>query len=173
MNARNRFTRRLGIAGVAAGIAIVMSAETDAGSATANLSVSASVAVNCTISTGALAFGSYDPVVTHASSPLDGTGSVTIACTKGSSQTIGLGLGSNASGSQRRMTDGSSNYLNYELYQNSARTTVWGNSGADLYTPAAAPSKAARTFTVYGRVAANQDVPAGTYTDTVVATVNF
>jgi hypothetical protein len=28
--------------------------------------------------------------------------------------TVGLGLGSNASGSTRRMTDGSSNYLTYE-----------------------------------------------------------
>ena len=28
-------------------------------------------------------------------------------------------------------------------------------------------------FTVYGRIAGNQDVPAGSYSDTVVATVNF
>jgi spore coat protein U-like protein len=31
----------------------------------------------------------------------------------------------------------------------------------------------ARNFPVYGRVAANQDVVAGVYSDTVVATVNF
>ena len=104
---------------------------------------------------------------------LDGTGTVTIACTKGATTTIGLGLGGNASGSTRRLTDGSGNYLTYEAYQDSSHATVWGTSGAGLLTPAAAPSKAARNFTVYGRIAGNQDVPAGSYTDTVTATVNF
>jgi spore coat protein U-like protein len=127
---------------------------------------------NCTISTAALAFGSYDPVVAHASTNLDGTGTVTVACTKGASSTIGLGLGSNAAGSVRRMTDGSSNYLTYELYSDASRTTVW-NTAAGLYNPGVAPSKVARNFTVYGRVVSNQDVPAGSYNDTVVATVNF
>jgi spore coat protein U-like protein len=144
-----------------------------AASASTSLSVTATVNNNCTISTAALAFGTYDPIVTNASSPLDGTGTVTIACTKGATTTIGLGLGANASGSTRRMTDGSGNYLTYEAYQDSSHSTVWGTSGAGLLTPAAAPSKAARDFTVYGRVAGNQDVPAGSYTDTVTATVNF
>lgn len=147
--------------------------QVSAATATANLSVSATVSNNCTISTAALAFGSYDPVVAHASTNLDGSGTVTIACTKGAATTIGFGLGSNAAGSTRRMGDGASDFLTYELYQDSGRTTVWGNSGAGLFTPAAAPSKAARNFTVYGRVTSNQDVPAGSYADTVVATVNF
>jgi spore coat protein U-like protein len=142
-------------------------------SASTSLSVTASVNNNCTISTAALAFGTYDPVVTNASAVLDGTGTVTIACTKGATATIGLGLGNNPSGSTRRMTDGSGNYLTYEAYQDSSHSTVWGTSGAGLLTPAAAPSKAARNFTVYGRIAGNQDVPAGSYTDTVTATVNF
>lgn len=143
------------------------------GSASANLGVSASVANNCTISTSPLAFGSYDPVVANASTNLDATGTVTVACTKGATATIGLGLGSNAAGNTRRMTDGSSNFLSYEVYQDSSRATVWGNSGADLLSPSAAPSKNTRDFTVYGRVPSNQDVPAGSYTDTVTATVNF
>jgi spore coat protein U-like protein len=144
-----------------------------AGSASANLSVSAAVANNCTISTSALAFGAYDPVVANASANLDATGTVTVACTKGATATIGLGLGSNASGNTRRMTDGSSNFLTYEVYQDSSRSAVWGNSGAELLTPSAAPSKSTRDFTVYGRIPSNQDVPAGSYADTVMATVNF
>ena len=144
-----------------------------AASATANLAVSATVTNNCTITTAPLSFGSYDPVVAHASANLDGTGTVIVACTKGTAPTIGLGLGSNASGSVRRMADGASNYLSYELYQETGRTTVWTNTGAGLLSPVAAPSKAARNFTVYGRVPSNQDVPAGSYSDTVVATVNF
>jgi spore coat protein U-like protein len=166
----------LGWAAAVSGMAIVaagFSAPASAATATANLGVSATVTNNCTISTAALAFGSYDPVVANASTDLDGTGTVTVSCTKGASSTIGLGLGSNASGSTRRMTDGSSNYLTYELYSDAGRTTVWGNAGGALYNPGAAPSKAARNFTVYGRVTSNQDVPAGSYNDTVVATVNF
>jgi spore coat protein U-like protein len=165
------------VAAVGCGAAIVFagigSTETTAATATANLGVSATVTNNCTISTAALAFGAYDPVVANASTNLDGTGAVIVACTKGSTATIGLGLGGNASGSTRRMGDGASNFLTYELYQDSGHTTVWGDAGAGLLSPAAAPSKAARNFTVYGRVTSNQDVAAGSYSDTVVATVNF
>jgi spore coat protein U-like protein len=165
------------VAMVGAGAAIAVagwgSATANAATATANLGVSATVTNNCTISTVALAFGSYDPVVANASTNLDGTGTVSVACTKGSTATIGLGGGANASGTTRRMGDGASNFLTYELYQDSNRSTVWGNSGTDLLSPVAAPSKAARNFTVYGRVASDQDVPAGNYSDTVVATVNF
>jgi spore coat protein U-like protein len=167
----------LGLAAAVSGMAIVAAgfsaAPASAATATANLGVSATVTNNCTISTAALAFGSYDPVVAHASTNLDGTGTVTVACTKGAVATVGLGLGSNAAGSTRRMTNGASEYLTYELYQDAGRATVWGNSGAGLYSPGAAPSKTARNFTVYGRVTSNQDVVAGNYADTVVATVNF
>lgn len=169
-----KLNRILGTAVLTGGTAIIAGAmSASAATATANLSVSATVTNNCTISTAALAFGAYDPVVANASADLDGTGTVTVACTKGSTATIGLGLGANSSGSTRRMSDGSSNYLTYELFQDSGRSTVWGNAGAGLLSPVAAPSKAARNFTVYGRVTSNQDVPAGSYSDTVVATVNF
>ena len=143
-----------------------------AATATANLTVSATVTKNCTVSTSALAFGSYDPVVANASANLDGTGTVSVACTRGATANVGLGTGSNASGSARRLTDGSGNFLNYELYSDSGRSAVW-NAGAGTLSLTAAPSRASRDYTVYGRIAGNQDVPAGTYGDTVVATVNF
>ena len=166
----------LGVAGTAAGLALILAVfgtPVSAATATANLGVSATVTNNCTISTTALAFGSYDPVVANASTNLDGTGTVSVACTKGTTATVGLGLGSNASGSTRRMSDGTGNFLTYELYQDVSHSTVWGTAGAGLLSPAAAPSKAARNFTVFGQVASNQDVAAGSYSDTVVATVNF
>ena len=172
-----RFKKLVGTIAVAGcGAAIMfagLGATASAATATANLGVSATVTNNCTINTAALAFGSYDPVVANASTDLDGTGTVAVACTKGATATIGLGLGGNASGSTRRMGDGATNFLTYELYQDTGRTTVWSNAGAGLLSPVAAPSKAVRSFTVYGRVTSNQDVPAGSYSDTVVATVNF
>jgi spore coat protein U domain-containing protein, fimbrial subunit CupE1/2/3/6 len=156
-----------------------------AGSATQNLSISASVAANCTISTSAVAFGAYDPVVTNASNGLNGTGSVTIACTKGSAPAITLGLGANAAGSQRNMkiTGGGSDVLAYELYQPPTTnpgdacsfpgSTVWGTSVATTFTPTAPSTKAGRTYNVCGTVSGGQDVSVGSYQDTVVATVNF
>jgi spore coat protein U-like protein len=144
-----------------------------AATATANLAVSATISNNCSITTIAVGFPAYDPIVTHAATPDDSTtGSVTVTCTKGAVTTIGLGLGANVAGTQMRMVNGT-NYLNYALYQDAGHATVWGTAGAGLLTPVAAPSKAPRTFPVYGRIPAAQDLPAGTYTDTVVATVNF
>ena len=173
MSAVSKSTFGLKVGAMALLAATIAPASAQAATATANLSATATVINNCTISTAALAFGNYDPVGVNAAAALDGTGTVTIACTKGTTATIGLGLGANASGTTRRMTDGSGNYLTYEMYHEVGHSTVWGTAGAALLSPAAAPSKAARNFTVYGQVTGNQDATAGAYTDTIVATVNF
>ncbi len=144
-----------------------------AADSTASLTVNATVSNNCTITTSALTFSAYDPVVANATANSDGTGRVTVACTKGAAPSIGLGTGSAASGNTRRLSDGAGNFLAYDLYQDSGRSVSWTTSGGGLLTTQAAVSKAARDFTVYGRIAGNQDVPAGSYGDTVVATVNF
>jgi spore coat protein U domain-containing protein, fimbrial subunit CupE1/2/3/6 len=157
-------------------IVLLAGAPAFAASATSSFSISATVTNNCTITTSAISFGAYDPTVSNLSTPLDATGSVTITCTKGAATTLGLSAGANsanATGTTRAMKSGS-DYLSYELYQDTGRATVWGNSGTSLFTPPVAPSKDPRTFTTYGRIPAGQDVPAGTtYTDTVTATVNF
>ncbi|MBM3820680.1 MAG: spore coat protein U domain-containing protein [Acidimicrobiia bacterium] len=156
---------------VAAGLILVGTSLPAEAAETATLTVSASVTNNCTISAAAISFAAYDPVVANATANLDGEGRVTIACTKGAVPTIGLGAGSNASGSTRRLASGAE-MLTYEIYQNSSRSTVW-NGGGGILTTTAAPSKAPRDYTVYGRITGGQDVAAGTYTDTIVATVNF
>jgi len=146
-----------------------------AGTATSNLSVGATVAANCSITTTAVSFGSYDPVSANAAADLDATGAVNVNCTSGSAATITLGQGSNAdSGSTdaapvRRMKDGATNYLAYQLYSDSGRSAVWENVTGVSHTG----TGAAVAVSVYGRVTAAQNVPAGTYADTVVATVSF
>jgi spore coat protein U-like protein len=139
---------------------------------TSTFQVTASVAANCTISSTNIAFGSYDPVVANASTPLDGTGTVTVRCNKGTSANIGLDLGSNAAGSTRRMASGAER-LTYEIYSESGRTAIWTNSAPNwvAHTPTGPPNQA--TYTMYGRVPAGQEVATGSYSDTVTATVNY
>ena len=164
----SRLVAGAGIAVLVAGLGAARS-KVEAATDTSSFAVTATVAANCTISAGALAFGSYDPVVTNASADLDQTSTITVACTKGSSAAVSLDDGVNASGSTRRMKAGA-DYLDYEMYSDSGRTTVWNTSNTVSY---AATSKAPASLTLYGRVAAGQDVPTGSYSDTVVATITF
>ncbi len=145
--------------------------------ATANLSVTATVIASCTISASSLGFGNYDPVVTNASANLDATGILNVSCTSGSNGTVTLGQGSHPAGGStdtaplRRMFDGASGYLSYAFYQDSSRAVVWGNTAATgvVYSGTGTGG----TLTIYGRVGGGQGVPAGSYADTVVATVTF
>src|SRR5712691_1136728 len=142
-------TMKRSVLSLAALITLALSTPMFAATATASLPINASVAANCSISTSAVNFGSYDPIGANAAANLDATGTVTVTCTKGAGLSIDLGLGANASGATRRVNDGGTNYMNYELYSDAGRTTVWG-SGASGLAIAVAPSKAARGFTVYG-----------------------
>ena len=63
------------------GLVLGIAAPALAQTASTNLTVSATVAKNCSITTTAVAFGSYDPVVANAATPLAGTGTVVVTCT--------------------------------------------------------------------------------------------
>ena len=128
-------------------------------SATASLTVSASVSKNCTITTAPVTFGAYDPVTANATAPLDATGTVTVTCTKGAVAKVGLGTGSNAEGTTRRMTGGAAAFLTYELYQDSAHATVWGDTASTGLDIPAAPNRNPRDFPVYGRIRADRTRP--------------
>jgi spore coat protein U domain-containing protein, fimbrial subunit CupE1/2/3/6 len=159
------------VALVLVGLILGLAAPALAQTAVATLAVGTIVPTNCSITTTPVAFGSYDPISANAATPLDGTGAVIVSCTRRARSRVDLGLGANPSGSTRRMK-GPTDFLTYELYRNAARNRVWGSGGAGRNL-GRAPSRAPRTFTVYGRVAAGQDVGAGSYNDTVVATINF
>ncbi len=169
---------------VAAGTAALLGADSlAAASATATLSVTVTVTNNCRISTASVAFGTYDPLLANLTTPLTAAGNVTIACTQGTAESISLDLGASPSGAGRRMRGGGAFYVAYDLFQPSstvagapcsyAGPTPWGPAGAQIFTPPPAPSREARTYNVCGRIPAAQDVPAGSYADTVLATVNF
>jgi spore coat protein U-like protein len=148
---------------------------TTAATATADLSVTATVVANCLISTTAVNFGDYDPISANASANLDAQGIVSTTCTAGSSPTITLAQGTNpAAGSTaaaplRQMATGS-NRLSYHLYSDPGRTAVWGDTGVATPVQDGATPK---INTVYGRIPLGQIKPVGTYADVVTATVAF
>ena len=143
-----------------------------AATATSSLNVTATVTANCTVSTSALAFGSVNVI---GGTNVDGAGGLTITCTNGTgwSAAAGVGAGSGASFTNRRMTAGA-NTLNYNLYTTAARTIVWGDGTASTGTLAGTGTGAAQSVAVYGRVGSGQtSVPAGSYADTVAVTVTY
>ena len=159
---------------IATAAALVTTGSTPAfAQSTGAVAVTATVTTECNITVTALAFGEYDPVVAHQTASLDGTATITLTCTKGAVASVALSLGLNASGSTRQMRSMTGDRLTYELHQDSSRLFVWNEEITSLLTLGPALSMAPRDLTVYGRVFGGQDVRAGTYTDSVLATVNF
>ncbi|MEO5845656.1 MAG: spore coat U domain-containing protein [Caldimonas sp.] len=139
-----------------------------AATATATFQVTASVAAQCNVAALDLLFGAVDPLGAN----VDQTTSVTVRCTKNTTYTVGLSAGATAGATiaQRLMANGADT-MNYNLFTDPARTTIWGNS-------AAAPTWVAGTgtgmgnpqvLTVYGRVPSGQtNLAVGSYADTAV-----
>jgi spore coat protein U-like protein len=70
-----------------------------------------------------------------------------------------------------------SHQLNYNLYTNSARTSIWGdgssgtNTVGDSYTLGIGTT--VNDYTVYGRIPALQNAYSGFYSDSVIVTVEY
>jgi spore coat protein U-like protein len=138
---------------------------------TLSFTVSVTLQASCIVSATSISFGS----VALLASNNDTTGTVSVTCTSSTPYKISLGYGNGVgagAGSGRYMAATGGYQVNYNLYQDSGRSTNWGNNlGVD--TVASTGTGADQDFTVYARVPP-QTVPAvGYYTDTVVVTVNF
>ena len=176
-----RRTHRLVLGGalLLIGLLVGMSEPASAASQASTVQVSTSVSPSCTIGTAAIAFAPYDPVNANATVADDQTGDIVIRCTKGTTGiTIDLGNGAHNTGQQRRMVNltSTSTFLNYEVYKETGRTSVWGagdsgtvRSGADMNGTGKVVA-----VTMYGRIPPAQlSAMAGAYTDTLVSTINF
>ena len=161
-------------AGAAVGMAVVaghLAQPVSAAVHTADLAVTANVAANCRVAAGTMAFGSYDPIVTHETTDLDATGSFQVRCTRGGMATLSLDDGGNPTAGTRRMEGAVGEFLNYNLYTTSGYATVWDATNTVTFGPT--PNSAFATVNVYGRIPAGQDVRANNYSDTVTITANF
>jgi spore coat protein U-like protein len=126
----------------------------------------------CTVSTTGVNFGAYS---VFNPSPTDTTGTLTLHCTGlNIIVTATLSTGSSGTYATRTLRRGAER-LNYNLFADATRTTVLGdgNGGTSDFGWFLLIGNQTRTETIYGRIFAAQDVSVGTYTDTVLVTVNF
>ena len=130
--------------------------------------ITGSVAAICTVSAGTLGFGAYSGTAVNA------TASIGVNCTNGAGYQVAMSGGSYHSGTTRQMAGPSSGRLAYQLFRDSARSLPWGDGSALLgQRQGGTGSGAAQSVTVYGRIPAGQTPAAGSYTDSVVVTVEY
>lgn len=153
------------------GVAVCLAYQSGNGSPTTTLTLT--VTNDCTaITAPAVSFDSA-PLVQNFKSVSQTVG---ITCTKGSSYTVGVSNGNNASGSQRRMASGA-NFMSYEIYKSNG-TDRWGSVGAERWASAASSAASSdgllRSYNYVAKVLTTQTTPpAGSYTDTLVVDIAF
>ena len=159
---------------IAASLVAFATAASAVSTATTTFQVTASVAAQCSVTATDMAFG----VVAPLGGDVDQTSTVTVKCTKNSSYTVGLNAGT-VSGSTlatRLMANGGDT-MQYNLYTNSGRTTVWGNSATapTWVSGTGAGMGTGQVLTVYGRVPTGQtNLAVGSYSEpTITVTVTY
>jgi spore coat protein U-like protein len=132
----------------------------------------------CSVSATSVGFGGYNPL---SPSNTDATGTVTVTCSGLLSVLVGyeilLSKGAASTYAPRQMSSGG-NTLNYNLYTNITRTTIWGDNtgGSSRVTGSILVQLLVPTsnnHTLYGRIPAQQNVATGAYVDTITVTVNY
>ena len=145
-----------------------------AGSATANLAVTADISPACVLnSVGDMAFGTF------ANIDKASTAVIEVTCTSGTTATLGLGDGLHAANLSRAMANVGGDHsarLRYNLFSDAGHEICWGG-----VTVCATPANAvaitadgtAKLFTVYGLLPGGQSVFADRFADTVAVTVSW
>jgi spore coat protein U-like protein len=120
----------------------------------------------CGIGANSLNFGNYTGAL------LDATTTLQVACTSGTPYNVGLNAGTVGTITTRQMTGPGGALLGYRLFSNPGYSVNWGNTvGTD--TVAGNGNNAVQILTVYGQIPSGQKATAGTYTDTIIATLTY
>jgi len=139
----------------------------------------------CTLNTGGMSFGNYDPTSATAVTTM---ASGSLLCTytgTGFTAIITISTGNSGTYANRSMVLGTQS-LSYNIYLDPGYTAIFGNGSGNTYdftvcypggtvncTGVTAQSGVVYTGTVYGLLPARQNVKAGTYTDNLVVTVTY
>jgi spore coat protein U-like protein len=152
------------------GILLLATAAVYAATSTTTFQVTATVSSGCVISATNHDFGIYTP--SSLADNINGINTLTATCTLAVPYTLGLdaGIGTGATAAARKMTRvGGTEMLDYSLYQTVDRLLVL----SDVLTLSGVGTGLAIDHTVFGKIPASQNVPAGNYADTVTATITF
>lgn len=155
------------------GFAITAGAATNP--ATTTFKVKLVVQKACSVAATDLDFGTQDS--TAANFGASTNGSVTVTCSKSTPYIVGLAPSNGSGVGAGGMTSGTtSDTVNYQLYQNSGLTTVWGNTGtlaaAGNEVSGTGTGSAATALPVYAKVTSANVTP-GSYSDTVTVNVTY
>ena len=147
-------------------LSIVLSVDlAQAATVTSTLAVSATVNSVCVVnSVGAMAFGAYTGTAVTSSATINYT------CTNTLPVTISLDKGLNGASTAARLMKNGASTLSYQLYSDSARTTVWDDA---TNKASVTGTGASATQTIYGQIPAGQYPSAAAYTDTVTITFTY
>src|SRR5471030_596629 len=155
-----------------------------AGTLTGQIGVQLIISTGCTVGNGSttggtnqwgtLNFGNYADLTSIINGSVTGANgsAVTITCSTGLTPTLSLNGGLAATGAVRAMTS-SGNKISYRLFSDAAHTTeISINTPVTLTT-----GTTAQNIPIYGRVLPGDQTSttpaAGTYNDTVVATLSW
>ncbi|MBH1970774.1 spore coat protein U domain-containing protein [Moraxellaceae bacterium AER2_44_116] len=120
----------------------------------------------CSINVQSVNFGSYDIFSNIA---LDSTGNIDVVCDANMNYKITLSTGAGTYSSRKMLY--ATSWLNYNLYIDAAMTSVWGDG--TLGTAVINDKSRSRSYAIYGRIPARQNVYAGSYSDSLIVSVYF
>jgi spore coat protein U-like protein len=134
------------------------------------LAASAAHAATCSVNDPTLAFGTYVP---SSGSPTDSIATITVQCNDvvtSVSYTIGLEVPAG----DRKLAANTGGYtLDYQLYRESSRTTVWNNTNQQVSGSITAPD-VSNNHTIYGRISASQtSAGAASYSQSISITLTY
>lgn len=130
----------------------------------------ATVVPQCLVGASPLDFGNGVGLLTSA---VNAAATLGVQCSNGTPYNVGLDGGQNSGGNvnARKMVLGAYG-IAYQLYQNPARSTVWGST-IGTNTVAGTGNGSTQSLTVYGRVPVQATPTAGTYRDSIVVSVLY
>jgi spore coat protein U-like protein len=132
----------------------------------------------CSISATSIAFGTYD---VFSNIPVDSSGTISISCIKDvvkASLTIGPSSASGTINPRKMKRSPGTDLLEYNIFVDVTRTVIFGDGAGgttvvNLKRPSGKPQPWSQNIDIYGRIPPGQDVSAGSYADSVTATINW
>lgn len=127
----------------------------------------------CNVTATAVAFGGYDPL---DPTPTTATGSISVTCATSTQNSLPimvlLSAGSAGSFTPRQMTSAGPARLAYNIYTTPAHTVIWGDgTGGTSVVSGLATRGGPFTASMFALAPALQNLPVGSYGDTLTVTV--